>query len=432
MPDDILGFDTLMIHAGQSPDSGTLSVAQPLYQTTAYAFKSVEHAKSLFELKEDGNIYTRLQNPTNDVLEKRIAALDGGVGAVVTASGHSAMLMAFTNLCSSGDEIVSSICIYGGAISMMGLSLKKLGITVKFVDPDDFDAWENAITPRTKLLFAEGVGNPNANVADIEKLAAIAHRHGIPIIIDSTFTTPYLLKPAQWGADIVIHSATKYLGGHGTSMGGAVVDAGSFEWSGNPRFPDFNEPDPGYHGLVYAREFGRAAFIVKLRVSTMRDYGACASPFNSFMILQGVETLSLRMKKHCENALEIARFLKCSKYVEFVNYPALEGDKYHALAQKYLPLGSGGVFTFGLKGGRDTGARFIDSLRIFMNVANIGDVRSLVIHPGTTTHSQLSDEQLAASGITPATIRLSVGLEDVNDLIRDLEQAMEKAQIRPE
>jgi O-acetylhomoserine (thiol)-lyase len=423
-----LGFDTLMIHAGQSPDSDTLSVAAPIFQTTAYAFKSVEHAKSLFELKEGGNIYTRLQNPTNDVLEKRVAALDGGIGALATASGHSAMLMTFATLCSAGDEIVSSICIYGGAINMMGLSLKKLGIVVHFVDPDDFDAWESAVTPRTKAFFAEGVGNPNANVADIENIAAIAHRHGIPLIIDSTFTTPYLLKPAKWGADLIIHSATKFLGGHGTSMCGIVVDIGSFEWLGNPRFPDFNEPDPGYHGLVYAKEFGRQAFIAKLRVSTMRDYGACASPFNSFMILQGIETLSLRMRKHCDNTLEIARFLKGSPNVDFVNYPALEDDKYYALAQKYLPLGCGGVFTFGLKGGRDTGARFIDSLRLFMNVANVGDVRSLVIHPATTTHSQLSDQQLAASGIAPATIRLSVGLEDVNDLISDLDQAMKNAE----
>jgi len=423
-----LGFDTLMIHAGQSPDSDTLSVAAPIFQTTAYAFKSVEHAKSLFELKEGGNIYTRLQNPTNDVLEKRVAALDGGIGALATASGHSAMLMTFATLCSAGDEIVSSICIYGGAINMMGLSLKKLGIVVHFVDPDDFAAWESAVTPRTKAFFAEGVGNPNANVADIENIAAIAHRHGIPLIIDSTFTTPYLLKPAKWGADLIIHSATKFLGGHGTSMCGIVVDIGSFEWLGNPRFPDFNEPDPGYHGLVYAKEFGRQAFIAKLRVSTMRDYGACASPFNSFMILQGIETLSLRMRKHCDNTLEIARFLKGSPNVDFVNYPALEDDKYYALAQKYLPLGCGGVFTFGLKGGRDTGARFIDSLRLFMNVANVGDVRSLVIHPATTTHSQLSDQQLAASGIAPATIRLSVGLEDVNDLISDLDQAMKNAE----
>lgn len=308
---------------------------------------------------------------------------------------------------------------------MMGHSLKKLGINVKFVDPDDFDAWESAVTDRTKLFFAECVGNPNANIADIEKLAEIAHRHGIPLFIDSTFTTPYLLKPAQWGADIVLHSATKFLGGHGTSMGGIAVDIGNFNWSNNPRFPDFNEPDPGYHGLIYAKEFGSAAFIVKMRVSTMRDYGACASPFNSFMILQGIETLSLRMKKHCENAFAIAQFLQSSEYVNNVNYPALEGDRYHNLYLKYLPLGCGGVFTFDLKGDRAAGARFIDNLHIFRNVANVGDVRSLVIHPATTTHSQLSDKQLFDSGIAPSTIRLSVGLEDKNDLINDIKQAME-------
>ena len=425
--DSRLGFSTRMIHAGRTAEEDTLSVAPPLYQTTAYNFRSVEHAKNLFGLQEEGYIYTRLQNPTNDLLEKRVASLDGGVGALAASSGHAAMFLTFANLCSQGDEIVSSICIYGGAISMMGLSLKKLGIDVKFVDPDDFAAWENAITPRTKALFAEGVGNPNANVADIEKLAGIAHRHGIPLVIDSTFTTPYLLRPAEWGADIIVHSATKFLGGHGTSMSGIVVDAGSFEWLGNPRFPDFNQPDPGYHGIVYARQFGRAAFITKLRASVMRDYGACASPFNSFLILQGIETLSLRMRRHSDNALAIARFLEQSPYVGFVNYPGLESNKYHALAEKYLPDGCGSVFTFGLKGGRETGARFIDSLHIIRNVANVGDVRTLVIHPATTTHSQLSDEQLAASGITPATIRLSVGLEDVDDLTADLENAMRLA-----
>jgi O-acetylhomoserine (thiol)-lyase len=427
MKEEKLGFDTLMIHAGQSPDSETLSVAPPIYQTTAYAFKSVEHAQNLFELKEAGNIYTRLQNPTNDILEKRVAALDGGVGAVVTASGHSAMFMTFVNLCNTGDELVSSICIYGGAINMMGISLSKLGINVKFVDPDDFDAWEQAITPKTRALFVEGVGNPHANVADIETLATIAHRHGIPLIVDSTFTTPYLLRPIEWGADIVIHSATKFLGGHGTSMSGVVVDSGNFTWFDNPRFPDFNTPDPGYHGIVYAKNFGSQAFIAKLRVHIMRDYGACASPFNSFMILQGIETLSLRMKRHSESALKIAEYLNSNPLVDYVNYPALANNKYKILCEKYLTNGCGGVLTFCLKGNRETGTKFIEGLKIFANVANVGDVRSLVIHPATTTHSQLSDSQLEKSGITPSTIRLSVGLEDVNDLIEDLEQAIKSA-----
>jgi O-acetylhomoserine (thiol)-lyase len=428
MQEKKLGFDTLMIHAGQKPDSDTMSRTLPIYQTTAYAFKSVEHAQNLFALKEEGNIYTRLQNPTNDVLEKRIAELDGGVGGLATASGHAAMFMTFVNLCNTGDEIVSSICIYGGAINMMGLSLRKLGINVNFVDPDDLNAWEAAVTDKTKAFFVEAVGNPNANVADIEKIAEIAHRHGIPLIVDSTFTTPYLVRPIEWGADIVIHSATKFLGGHGTSMEGLVIDSGKFEWLGNPRFPDFNIPDEGYHGMVYGRDCGKAAFITKLRVHVLRDYGSAASPFNTFMILQGVETLSLRMKKHCENAVKIAQYLSDSPFVDFVNYPALKSSKYYELAQKYLPLGCGGVFTFGLKGNRETGAKFIEALKIFSHVANVGDVRSLVIHPASTTHSQLTDSQLFASGITPTTIRLSIGLEDADDLIFDLEQAMKAAQ----
>jgi len=337
------GFDTLMIHAGQTPDTDTLSRGLPIYQTTAYVFKNVKHARDLFALKEEGNIYTRLQNPTNDVLEKRIAALDGGIGGLAASSGHAAMFMTFANLCSQGDEIVSSICIYGGAINMMGVSLKKLGIKVNFVDPDDFDAWEAAVTDRTKAFFVEAVGNPNANVADIERIAKIAHSHGIPLIVDSTFTTPYLLRPIEWGADIVIHSATKFLGGHGSSMEGIVVDSGRFEWLGNPRFPDFNNPDESYHGIVYAKDCGNAAFINKLRANVMRDYGAVASPFNSYLILQGVETLSLRMQRHSENAQRIAEYLSESPYVKFVNYPGLKSSKYYELAQKYLPRGCGGV-----------------------------------------------------------------------------------------
>lgn len=422
------GFDTLMIHAGQQMDSDTLSRALPIYQTTAYGFKSVEHAKNLFALKEEGNIYTRLQNPTNDVLEKRVAALDGGIGGIAAASGHAAMLMTFANLCSKGDEIVSSICIYGGAINMMGISLRKLGINVKFINPDDLNAWEAAVTDKTKAFFVEAVGNPNANVADIENIAKIAHKHGIPLIVDSTFTTPYLLRPIEWGADIVIHSATKFLGGHGTSMEGIVVDSGKFEWLGNPRFPDYNNPDESYHGIVYAKDCGDAAFITKLRANILRDFGAVASPFNSFLILQGIETLSLRMRKHCDNAQRAAEFLESNPYVEFVNYPGLKSNKYHKLAEKYLPLGSGAVFTFGLKGTRETGAKFIEALKIFSHVANVGDVRSLVIHPASTTHSQLSDEQLAAAGITPTTIRLSIGLEDIDDIIDDLDCAIKAAE----
>lgn len=423
-----LGFDTKMIHAGQKPDSDTLSRALPLYQTTAYAFKSVEHARDLFSLQENGNIYTRLQNPTNGVLEERVAALDGGIGGVATASGHAAMFMTFVNLCSAGDEIVSSICIYGGAINMMGVSLRKIGINVKFVNPDDLDAWENAVTDKTKAFFVEAVGNPNANVADIENIAKIAHKHGIPLIVDSTFTTPYLQRPIEFGADIVIHSATKFLGGHGTSMEGIVVDSGKFKWLGNPRFPDYNNPDPSYHGVVFAKDCGDACFISRLRALIMRDYGAVASPFNSYMILQGVETLSLRMQRHSENAQKAAEFLENNPYVDFVNYPGLESNKYHELAKKYLPKGCGGVFTFGLKGTRKTGAKFIESLKLISHVANVGDTRSLVIHPASTTHSQLTDEQLKEAGITPTTIRLSIGLEDISDIIEDLDNAIKAAQ----
>ena len=422
-----LGFDTLMVHAGTEPDPVTHSIAQPIYQTTAYTFDSVEHAQRLFELKEPGNIYTRLSNPTVDALERRVAALDGGAGALAMASGHAVMYASFLNLAQEGDEIVSSICIYGGAINMMGITLGRIGIKVKFVEPDDLDAWEAAVTDRTKAFFVEAIGNPNANVADIEGIAKIAHRHGIPLFVDSTFTTPYLIKPIEFGADFVVHSATKFLGGHGSSMCGIVTDAGTFDFRDNPRFPLYNEPDVSYHGVVFARDCGNAGFISRLRALTLRDLGACCAPFNAYLILQGIETLSLRMRKHCDNALAVAKYLAANPAVDFVHYPGLEGDRYHALAQKYLPRGAGSVFTFGLKGGRENGARFIGALKLFSHVANVGDVRSLVIHPATTTHSQLSDEQLVESGITPTTIRLSIGIEDAEDLIADLDQAIAAA-----
>ncbi|WP_195276711.1 O-acetylhomoserine aminocarboxypropyltransferase/cysteine synthase family protein [Anaerotruncus rubiinfantis] len=419
------GFDTLMVHAGTEPDPVTHAVNLPLYQATAYTFDSTEHAKELFELKAAGNIYTRLMNPTVDAMERRVAALDGGVGALAMASGHAVMFNTFLNLASEGDEIVSSICIYGGAINMMGITLGRLGVKVKFVDPDDLGAWEAAVTDKTKAFFVEVVGNPNANVADLEAIAAIAHKHGIPFIVDSTFTTPYLIRPIEFGADMVVHSATKFLGGHGTSMCGVITDAGTFQFKGNPRFQLFNEPDVSYHGVVFADT--DAPFITRLRVLMLRDLGACCAPFNALMIMQGIETLSLRMRRHSDTALEIAKYLEQNPNVSFVHYPGLASNKYYERAQKYLPKGAGGVFTFGLKGGRETGAKFIDSLRLFTHVANVGDVRSLVIHPATTTHSQLSDEQLAESGITPETIRLSIGLEDPKDLIADLEQAINAA-----
>ena len=421
-----LGFDTLMIHAGTQPDPETHAVNLPIYQATAYTFDSTDHAKRLFELSEAGNIYTRLMNPTVDALERRVAALDGGVAAVAMASGHAVMFNSFLNLANAGDEIVSSACIYGGAINMMGVTLDRIGIKVKFVDPDDMQAWENAVTDRTRAFFVEAVGNPNANVADIRAIAEIAHRHGVPLFVDSTFTTPALLRPIEHGADYVIHSATKFLGGHGTSMCGIVTDAGTFSFKNNPRFSLYNQPDVSYHGVVFA-DTGAAAFATRLRTMMLRDLGACCAPFNAFLIMQGIETLSLRMSRHSENALAVAAFLEAHPAVETVNYPGLASNRYHALAAQYLPKGAGSVFTFALKGGREAGGRFIDALRLVSHVANVGDVRTLVIHPATTTHSQLSDRQLSEAGITPGTVRLSVGLEDVADIIADLEQAIAQA-----
>lgn len=419
-------FDTLAVRAGMGPDPTTSSVTLPIYATNAYEFESADYARRLFTLETPGNIYSRLMNPTVDALERRVAALDGGVGALALASGHSAMFSTMLNLAGEGDEVVSSINIYGGAINMYGVTLRRIGINVKFVDPDDPAAWENAVTDKTKAFFVEVVGNPNANVADLEMIAEIAHRHGIPFIADSTFTTPYLIRPIEYGADLVIHSATKFLGGHGTVMGGIVVDSGRFKFKDNPRFPLYNEPDVSYHGVVFA-DTGEGAFINRLRTLTLRDVGACLSPFNAFMLEQGIETLSLRMQRHCENAKAVAEYLEGNPAVSFVNYPGLQSSRYYERTKKYLPKGCGSVFTFGLKGGRDVGAKFIDSLELVSHMANVGDVRTIVTHPATTTHSQLSDEQLVEAGITPETVRLSVGIEDVRDIIADLDQAIKAA-----
>lgn len=419
-------FDTKMVHSGYQVEPTTKSVTPPLYLTNAYQFDDSQFAQELFELKQGGNIYTRLQNPTNDILEARVADLDGGVGALSFASGHAAIFNTMINLASEGDEVVASNAIYGGAINMLGVTLKRLGITVKFVDPDDLNAWEANISEKTRALFFEVVGNPNANVADIEAICKIGRRHGIPVIADSTFTTPYLCRPIEFGADFVIHSATKFLGGHSTVMGGIVVDSGNFVFKGNERFPLYNEPDQSYHGIVFA-DLGPTAFISRLRALITRDLGACLSPFNAFMLLQGIETLSLRMQRHCENADKVVAFLASNDSVSFINYPSLPDSPYKALADKYLPNGVGSVFTFGLKGGKETGRKFIDSLQLLKHVANVGDVRSLVIHPATTTHSQLSAEQLRAAGISEETVRLSIGLEDAEDIIADLDQAIKKA-----
>jgi O-acetylhomoserine (thiol)-lyase len=415
-------FETRMIHAGYGGDASR-SVVPPLFQTNAYYYENVEQAQNLFELKEAGNIYTRITNPTNSFLEERINALDGGIGALSFSSGHAAIFNAIVNLACAGDEIVSSRDIYGGAVNMFGVSLKRLGITVKWVDPDDLSAWEAAVTPQTRLFFTELIGNGNTCVADIEKIAEIAHKNGIPFMVDGTFNTPYLCRPLEHGADFVVHSATKFLSGHGQVMAGVIVDGGKFKFKDNPRFPLYNQPDVSYHGLVFA-DLGESAFILRLRALIMRDLGSCLAPFNSFLIMQGVETLSLRMERHCANALWIAQFLEGRSEIEVVNYPSLSSNKYYDLAQKYMPKGASSVFTFRIKGGKQAAIKFMNALQLIQNVSNLGDIRTQVVHMATTTHSQMSEEQLRASGIDGGDIRISVGLENADDLINDIEQAL--------
>lgn len=422
-----LGFDTLALHAGQKPDSETGARAVPIYQTAAYCFKSSDHAARLFALEEPGNIYTRINNPTQQVLEERIAALEGGSGALALASGAAAITLGILNIVGQGDEIVSSSTIYGGTYNLFAHTLTRFGIKTHFVSSDDPEDFRRAITPRTRLLFVETIGNPNGNIMDIEAIAKVAHGAGIPLMIDNTFATPYLCRPFEHGADIVVHSATKFIGGHGTSIGGLLVDSGKFNWD-NGKFPELVEPDPSYHGVSYWKTFGPSAYIVKARTQLLRDMGPAISPFNAFLLLQGLETLSLRMDRHCSNAQKIAEFLESHPAVEWVRYPGLPSDPYHNLAKKYLPKGAGAIFTFGLKGGKAAGRKFIDSVQIFSHLANVGDAKSLVIHPASTTHQQLTEEQQRAAGISPELIRISVGIEDVKDLIDDLEQAIAKSQ----
>ena len=418
-----LRFNTLSVHGGQEPDPTTGSRAVPIYQTTSYSFRDSEHGANLFGLKEAGNIYTRIMNPTTDVFEKRIAALEGGVAALAFASGHAAISAAILNIAEAGDEIVSSSSLYGGTYNMFSYTLPRLGINVKFVDPSDPENFRLAITEKTKAIYAETIGNPKIDVLDIEKVAKIAHEHGIPLIVDSTFATPYLLRPIEFGADIVIHSATKFIGGHGTSMGGVVIDGGKFDWA-NGKFPSLTEPDPSYHGLVYTEALGALAFIVRLRIQVLRDLGATISPFNSFLLLQGLETLHLRMARHSENGLAVAEYLSKHEQVSWVNYPGIKDNGNYELGQKYLPKGASAILTFGIKGGLETGKKFIDSLKLFSILANVGDSKSLVIHPASTTHSQLTSEQRAAAGAPDDMVRLSVGIEDVADIIEDLAQAL--------
>lgn len=420
-------FDTLQVHAGQKPDPATGSRAVPIYQTTSYVFENIEHAANLFALKTPGNIYTRIMNPTNDVFEQRMAALEGGIGALATSSGSAAVTYAILNILRSGDELVSASTLYGGTYNLFSTTLPRLGIKTVFVNPDDPENFRKAITDRTRALYIETIGNPGINIIDIEAVAGIAHEHGIPLIVDNTFGTPYLIRPFEFGADIVVHSATKFIGGHGTSIGGVIVDSGKFDWAGSGKFPDLTEPDPSYHGIRHTEAFGPAAYIGKARVQLMRDAGACLSPFNAFILLLGLETLSLRVEKHLSNTRRIVEFLSNHPKVSWVNYPSLPGSKYYDLAQKYLPKGAGSIFTFGIKGGVEAGIRFIEGLEIFSHLANVADAKSLVIHPASTTHAQLSEEDQAAAGVTPDMIRVSVGIEDADDLIEDLAGSLEKA-----
>jgi O-acetylhomoserine (thiol)-lyase len=427
MPDRIQSLETLMLHAGQSPDPTTLSRAVPIYQTTSYVFKSSEHAASLFGLKEFGNIYTRLMNPTTDVLEQRLAALDGGVAALVVASGQAAITYAVLNIAKAGDNIISTNYLYGGTYNLFHYTLPKLGITVKFVDTSDPENVRRAIDGNTRLVYSESVGNPKNNVDDFEAIAEVAHQAGLPYVVDNTVTTPFLFKPLDHGADIVVYSLTKFIGGHGTSIGGAVVDGGKFPWN-NGHFPEFTEPDPSYHGLKYWDALGNFSYIIKMRVSLLRDMGACISPFNSFQIIQGLETLHVRMARHVENARAVATLLESHPLVSWVNYPGLASHKDHHRALKYLPKGEGAIIGFGIKGGVEAGRKFIDSVKLLSHLANIGDAKSLVIHPASTTHQQLSPEEQVASGVTADFIRLSVGIEFIDDIIADIEQALEASQ----
>lgn len=419
-------FETIQIHAGQErADPATDARAVPIYATTSYVFKDSAQAAGRFGLTEGGNIYTRLMNPTSSVFEERIAALEGGAAALATASGSAAITYAVQNIARAGDHIVSSANLYGGTYNLFANTLKDQGLDVTFVDPSDIDAFENAIKDNTKLLYAETLGNPNSDVIDIEAIADVAHRHGIPFIVDSTFATPYLIRPIEHGADIVVHSATKFIGGHGTVMGGVVVDSGKFDWSQNDKFPGITEPNPSYHGVVFSKACGNLAYILKLRTTLMRDQGATISPFNSFLLLQGLETLSLRVERHVENALKVVEFLKNHPQVEKVNHPSLATGKEKELYDKYFPNGAGSIFTFEIKGDAEKAKKFTESLELFSLLANVADVKSLVIHPASTTHSQLSEEELLAGGIKPNTVRLSIGTEHIDDIIADLEHGFE-------
>lgn len=427
--DSKLKPETLVLHGGQEPDPTTGARAVPIYQTTSFQFKNTEHAANLFALKEFGNIYSRIMNPTNDVLEKRVALLDGGAGALAVASGQAAETLAILNIAQTGDEIVSADNLYGGTYNLFHYTFKRLGIKVNFVKSSDLDAFKNAVNEKTKAIYAESIGNPKLDIADLEKLSKIAHDNGIPLILDNT-VSPYILRPIDYGVDIVVYSATKFIGGHGTSIGGIIVDSGKFNWE-NGKFPLITDPEPSYHGLQFVEAFrpvGNIAYILKARVILLRDLGPALSPFNSFLFLQGLETLPLRMIKHSENALAVAEFLESNPLVNWVNYPGLKSSSEKSKAEKYLKKGVGAILGFGIKGGVEAGKKFIDSLELISHLANVGDAKTLAIHPATTTHQQLSEEEQIATGVTTDFIRLSIGLENIDDIIADIEQALKKSQ----
>ena len=421
-----MGFATRCLHAGHTPDKASLARAVPIYQTTSFVFENSAHAAALFGLQQFGNIYSRIMNPTTDVFEQRVASLEGGIAGLATSSGQAAQFLALSSLAGQGEEIVAASTLYGGTYTQFDVSFRRIGINVKFVEPDDPENFRKAITPKTRAVYGETIANPRMNVLDIEKVAAIAHEAGVPLVIDNTMASPYLCRPIEYGADIVVHSATKFLGGHGTSIGGIIVDSGKFPW--NEKYPAITQPSPGYHGMVFSEAFGNLAYIIKVRVEGLRDFGPCISPFNSFLFIQGVETLKYRMEQHSRNALAVAEWLGKQPAVTWVKYPGLKSSPYYALSQKYLPLGQGSIVTFGIKGGLEAGRKLIDSVQLFSHLANLGDAKSLIIHPASTTHQQLTDEQQVEAGVTKDLVRISVGIEDVEDLIWDLGQAIEASQ----
>jgi O-acetylhomoserine (thiol)-lyase len=426
MDENGYGFETLALHAGQDPDPTTLARGVPIYRTSSYLFRDTQHAADLFALKELGNIYTRIMNPTQDVLEKRVAALEGGVAGLATSSGTSAIYYSIINICSVGDEVVSANNLYGGTYTMFDSILPQFGIKANFVDPSDASNFEKAITDRTRVLFIETIGNPVLQVTDVEAVAKVAQKHHLPLVVDATFTTPYLLRAIDYGADVVCNSLTKWIGGHGTGIGGVVVDAGKFDWT-DEKFKIYNEPDQSYNGIRWAHDLGdlqALAFVLRMRVVPLRNLGACISPDNAWIFLQGIETLSLRMERHCTNALEVAKYLKKSKKVKWVRFPGLSDDPTFPVAKRYLKKGYGGMVVFGIEGGRDAGEKFIEGLKLFSHLANVGDAKSLALHPASTSHSQLSEEQQRASGLTPELVRLSVGLEHIDDILNDIDQSL--------